>query len=282
VITRKMRANIHSETTMIIHPSHKIVILYTTHFVDVFTLSQYRKLKEEASDYADVVFLIQTDMLEEDIPDDIIYYPFSLDSLNELEYNPIAESIVPGSAHFSLLQFYKEYPTYEYYWNVEYDVVFSGNWHTFFDAFSHIDTDYIASHIHAYAEESVEENSKWPWWQSLFLVDIDLPRCEFFKAFNPVYRLSNRAAAMLDKTLSVGNKGHNEVMIPTMVHYNGYSIGDMGGSGSYVLPGFQGRFYTDPREGDFCYYPSTLRFRPIFTDSQEIDILDKLYHPVKF
>ncbi|MDD4637480.1 MAG: DUF3405 domain-containing protein [Bacteroidales bacterium] len=266
---------------MHINPSHKIVILYTTHFVDSFTLSQYRKLKEETSDHADVVFLVQTDMLEEDIPDDIVYYPFSLECLNELGYKPISESIVPGSAHFSFLQFYKDYPNYEYYWNVEYDVVFSGNWHTFFDAFSDIDTDYIASHIHSYAEKSAEENSLWPWWKTFCLVDIDLKQEEYLKAFNPVYRLSNRAIAMLDKVQSAGNMGHHEVMIPTMVHYNKFSIGEMGGSGRFVLPGFQGLFYTDSLE-EVCYRPSTMRFRPVYSNRQEITLSNKLYHPVKF
>lgn len=55
-------------------------------------------------------------------------FSFTNSILHELGYSPIEERLLPGSNHFPLLKFYREHPDYDYYWMVEDDVRFSGDW----------------------------------------------------------------------------------------------------------------------------------------------------------
>ncbi len=260
-------------------PHHKVVILFATHYADNLILQQFYKLRDEVSEYADVVFLVHADMLEKDmlIPDDIVQYPFTLESLNLLGYESIEDTILPGSNHFAVLQFFKDYPGYDYYWNVEYDVAFSGNWQTFFGAFTSLNTDFISSHIQHYVEFS-----SWLWWDWFYLVTMSILKMNYIKSFNPIYRISNKGLTLLDRDLTAGNRGHHEVLIPTILSHHLCSIGDMGGRGSFVMPGFRDLFYTFSKNTDKWYDHSTMRYRPIYDDAQEMVIPDKLYHPIKW
>jgi hypothetical protein len=122
------------------------------------------------------------------------------------------------------------------------------------------------------------------WWDSLQLKTIDIQREQYIKSFNPIYRVSNRAMKFLDEFLSDGNVGHHEVLIPTVLNYAGYKIKDWGGTGEFVLPGFENASYLTNPDVHYLYYKgSTMRFRPEFT-REEIEYLkedNKLYHPVK-
>ena len=75
-------------------------------------------------------------------------------------YTPIDQGkLVPGSNHFPLLKFFKENLGYDYYWLVEDDVRFSGEWRTFFDSFAFNSSDFLSSFI-----ETKAENPNWYWW----------------------------------------------------------------------------------------------------------------------
>ena len=98
----------------------KSVILYATHILNDYVLGQIKKLHDETKEIVDMYVLLQKDYLDPaDVPSDVSVYPFSIDSLNSLEYEPWSNTIVPGSNHFQVLQFYKEHPIYDYYWNIE-------------------------------------------------------------------------------------------------------------------------------------------------------------------
>ena len=254
------------------------VILFTTHLLDEYIIAQYRKLRSETVDLGlRAILLAQEDTINrEDVPDDIDCYWFSVESLNELDYEPIEETIVPGSNHFATLQFYKAHPDYAYYWTVEFDVCFSGNWQTFFEAFEDVETDFLSTHI-----QRIDENRSWPWWHSLYPTsDLTVPRTEYIKSFNPIYRLSNAAIAKLDELLTAGHRGHHELLVPTLLAHFGFSLGDFGGTGSFVLPAFEERFYTGNHPLDSWYQESTMRYRPLLK-VEDMQILNKIYHPIK-
>ena len=67
--------------------------------------------------------------------------------LNKLGYTPWGCTIMDGNFHFVLLDFYRQHPEYDYYWLIEYDVRFSGNWKTFFSFFHDKDEDFWAAHV---------------------------------------------------------------------------------------------------------------------------------------
>lgn len=166
----------------------------------------------------------------------------------------------------------KDYPHYDYYWNIEYDVIFSGKWEELFENFNCRETDFIASHIERYPQHPA-----WYWWNSLHLAEISLSSEQLIRSFNPIYRISNKALKLLDTVLKGReNWGHHEVLVPTVLSYYGLTLLDFGGRGEFVLPGFEERFYLMANKG----YPGSLRDVPVI-DEDEMSVENKIYHPVK-
>jgi hypothetical protein len=254
------------------------VILLATHIVNEAVLHLYAELKAGLSPADDLYLLIHHE--EEwkgilQLPEDVSHYSFNIDSLNALRYTPIKETIVPGSNHFPVLQFYLEHPAYDYYWNIEYDVAFTGRWKKLFTTCLSINTDFMTCHIRYYDEDLL-----WPWWNSL-KTNIPVSRASLLRSFNPIYRISPKALSFLDRFLKEeGNSGHHEVLLPTVLHFSGFKIADFGGNGKFVPEGFHNRFYID-EENNFQEKknPATMRYRPIFRVPGTEK--NKLYHPIK-
>lgn len=251
-------------------------LLLATHRIDEGILSLYYKLYEEAENEADVWLLLETeDGNMPHLPEEVHCYPFSVDTLNELGFEPIAETIVPGSNHFPLWQFRHDHPEYAYYWSIEYDVRFSGHWNKFLRFFRDKKEDFISSHI-----QTLEENPYWPHWRRMHTAGIFIRQTEYLKSFNPIYRISARAMDSVEQFLLSGASGHHELLLPTWLHHQGFSLRDMGGTGSFVYPEKENLFYTDCDAHDSWYQASSMRYRPLYT-VEDMNIANKLYHPIK-
>ena len=201
-------------------------------------------------------------------------FTFNDDILKRLNYIPLSETLVPGSNHFPLLDFYKTNPDYDHYWLIEDDVRFSGLWHFLFSTFSDLyNYDLLASYIGNYKEEP-----RWFWWNSLRHNEYFIPLAERYKSFHPIYRLSNAALAHLCSMLDNKWVGHHEVLIPTLLYRSNYKLLDFGGEGRFVLKGFENKFYI-AHDSKTPPSVSTLRYRPI--RYQEGNSTNKIYHPVK-
>ena len=254
---------------------HTNAFLFVTHKVNEEILERYTALESETKDIGHTFFLLneESDCYEEKIPQsNITPYIFNEETLNELDYEPIADTIIPGSNHFATLQFFKDNPGFTFYWVIEYDVIYTGNWNNFFENFENIEVDFISSKIQRY-----EDVPFWPWWKSLHLDDRNLKAHQLLMSFNPIYRISNKALAFLDRFLK-GRKnwGHHEALIPTALGRAGFKLLDFGGNGEFVLPQFRERFYIDQPNLNI----RTMRYRP-FIKQSELVLQDKLYHPVK-
>lgn len=233
----------------------KTEILYVTHRIDETIMERYTNIKNSVKNISDVYLLFNKGEEEITLPEGILPYYFDTESLNLLNYEPIEETIIPGSNHFAVLQFFQDYPHYDYYWNIEYDVVYTGNWTDFFFCFNSIDADFITSHI-----ERFPDKPHWYWWNSLHLDNLSLQKHQLIRSFNPVYRISNKALAFLNNLLKGGNNwGHHEVVIPTVLHYFDFKILDFGGNGEFVLPQFEEKFYLMSTQ----YADGTMRHIPI-------------------
>jgi hypothetical protein len=205
------------------------------------------------------------------------HYIFTNDILQRLNYKAIGETLIPGSNHFPLLDFYLKNPLYDHYWYIEDDVRFSGSWSYFFNFFSKqvIQPDFISSHMRTYIEEPV-----WPWWNSLTHTHYCIPPHLCIRSFNPIYRISNAALHYIHYALIEKWQGHHEVLLPTLLHLEGYTIADFGGKGQFVMPGQEDHFYISSECGiDGYLYSGSMRYRPAI-QSYETNI-NKLYHPVK-
>jgi Protein of unknown function (DUF3405). len=226
-------------------------------------IRQFKKLVNDGEGYADAFLLYH--QKEEQLPSSIEthnHFVFTNDILWELGYKPIEGTLVPGSNHFPLLKFYLQNPQYDYYWNIEDDVRFYGNWSYLFDFYKDNDADLITCHIQPF-----RENTGWYWWHTLNVGDHSISIDQVVKSFNPIYRISNRALALLHKSLTNGWSGHHEVVMPTLFYASGFPIADFGGNGRFAPDGMKNAFYTN----------NSMSHVPI----QMGDVQNRLYHPIK-
>ena len=243
----------------------KQAVLYLTTKSNEWTLSSFHALEQSLQGKADVYFAYhqQGDVLPVSLQNIENLFVFTSDVLKELGYTPIERGkLVPGSNHFPLLKFYKENQGYDYYWLVEDDVRFSGEWKDFFGSFASCTSDFLASVI-----ETKAENPTWYWWTSLKTGNEVIAEEKLLKSFNPIYRLSSQALVCIDAHLRIGWMGHYEVLLPTLLYNKGFFLEDFGGEGTFVRPENNAKFYDD----------TSMRIAPVLPDDRK----NYLFHPVK-
>lgn len=243
----------------------KQAVLYLTNKSNEWTLSAFHALEQSLQGMADVYFAYhqQGDVLPVSLQNIENLFVFTSDVLNELGYTPIEKGkLVPGSNHFPLLKFFKENQCYDYYWLVEDDVRFSGDWKDFFDSFASSTSDFLSSVI-----ETKAENPNWYWWTSLKTGNEVIAEEKLLKSFNPIYRLSSQALVCIDAHLRIGWMGHYEVLLPTLLYNKGFLLEDFGGEGTFVRPENNAKFYDD----------TSMRIAPVLPDDRK----NYLFHPVK-
>lgn len=243
----------------------KQVVLYLTNKSNEWTLSAFHALAQSLQGVADVyhAYHQQGVVLPVSLQNIENLFVFTSDILSELGYTPIEEGkLVPGSNHFPLLKFFKENQGYDYYWLVEDDVRFSGEWKEFFGSFASCTSDFLSSVI-----ETKAENPNWYWWTSLKTGNAVIAEEKQMKSFNPIYRLSSQALACVDAHLRKGWMGHHEVLLPTLLYNKGFLLEDFGGEGSFVRLENKSKFYDD----------TSMCIAPVLPDDRK----NYLFHPVK-
>lgn len=235
----------------------KQCILMLTHIMNKDVWDRFKKLKTETSSIADCFLYCSNN--------NDVKSAFS--KLINTGYNPISDTIVPGSPWYSLAQFYLDHKDYDYYWYVEYDAVFNGNWNDFFLDFSDEEADLVASYIELY-----DDNRNWCWWD----IEVNMPYelKDRVKSFNPVMRLSNKALKFLDAQCSTGISGHYEVLIPTVLYNNGFELLDFGGEGRFTPKKFINKYYT-------CKIKPYNYWHIVGYTTDELVMPNMLYHPIK-
>lgn len=256
----------------------KNVILLLTNKDSDIVLNEYNKLKDELDPNLYDIFILYHS--NGDIPDrikNINHFSFTNSILYDLGFKPIKKSLIPGSLHFPLFAFAKEYSNYENYWFIEDDVRFNGNWCDFFNNVDNIKCDLLSTqvrdiykpeHLFVYSERS-KIVIPWFWFNSLKHPTKIIRNEDKLVSFNPFYRLSNNAIKYLFNVLNDGWEGHNEILIATLLKMGGYSVVDFGCDGDYVFKNNKGLFYNK----------NTYRYLPIYEETGEIK--NFIYHPVK-
>lgn len=253
------------------------VVLLMSHFFNAKIEEKFHRLREElACHQYDVFLIINTNNKADtrDFPSDIQLCIYDPKDLNELGYTPISSKLLPGSCHFPVLRFYKEHAEYTYYWFIEYDVEFTGEWSVLMDDFCLSSADFIASHVFKY---NLQTNGNWYWWNKKCNIGYPLETC--IRAFHPICRYSNAALKCIDLYQQKGFYAHSEVLIPTCLFHAGMTLEDFGGSGEFVKEGNENKFYFDYGTEEKC----SLRYRPPFPLKEILQNKREktLYHPVK-
>ena len=254
---------------------NKQVFLYLTQKTTSSLIEPFRKLTLESQEFGDVYLLYhhKLNYVPEIIKNEK-HFMFTNEVLYEHNYFPIGFSLVPGNNHFPLLKFYLEYPDFDYYWCIEDDVRFSGDWRSLFSCFSEVSADFISSHIQ---RASLVPN--WPMWDTLANPYKIIPFEDRIRSFNPIYRISNEALEFVINALQSKWCGHHEVLLPTLIYQADLQIMDFGGKGEFVAPGYESKFYTEESDDPYSVLEGTLRWRPSFIKAG--DLSNKIYHPIK-
>lgn len=248
----------------------KDIILLVTHFIDSLVISRYDRLRTEADkEKYDVMLLINSDSQQDELPSPKAVY--ARDELYSMGYTPICATVSPGSCHFALLAFHRDFPEYRNYWFVEYDVLYTGRWADFLASFEDDRSDFISCEVERY---DPEVNGDWPWWRLSNNSGYPLERN--LRGFNPICRYSNRALHYLDSYLKEGHSAHSEVMVTTALFNAGFTLADIGAYGEFSADSRKGRHYI---RNDRLNQGS-VRWRPEFT-SRDTLLPNMLYHPVK-
>lgn len=246
----------------------EVAVLFLSHVVDNDTLAEYKKISVAVDGIAEPHFLLH---VKADAPPDARLpgdaLTFTDEILRTLRYTPLTQAIVPGSAHFPLLHFFLTHSEFDYYWIIEFDVRFAGDWKIFFESTRLIEADLLSSCMNSYTS-----GSEWFWWPHLNHPKKSVPLAQRLRSFNPIYRISHAALRHLHQCQRDGWVGHFEVLMPTLLLRAGFKLVDLGGAGKFVAAGGQNKFYTEGEDG-------TMRHRPCHEKTGAE--ADKLYHPVK-
>lgn len=256
----------------------KVVVLFFCHIINNYTISAYEKLRRELGEEYCFYWLFQKDNESRETPlmlDGINLFEFDMSCLNSLGYREVTN--LYGNDHYVIEFFYREHPEYEYYWVVEYDVLFSGDWKILMNSFTDSRTDFISAHI----EKRNPYNEEWCWWNSMKYSPRYESACKVrVKSFNPICRFSNQALCFLNEFLGdKQNTGFYEVLVSTVLYNAGYRLEDFGGTGFFVSEANANRFYVQ----GLGVNNGTSRWRPSFslTEICALSTRNKLFHPVK-
>lgn len=240
----------------------KQAFLIVTQEISKHVLKLYNKIKAAVPNPEDVILLFHArGSALPNVPEGVRVETFTNDVMKNLGYKPIRTKLVPGSNHFPVLEFFLKNPQYQYYWCIEDDVTFSGEWSHFFNSVNKYDYDFVTSHIRRYTDLP-----DWFWWDTYRVPGKDFDT-DMINSFNPAYRISNRALKFIDLSLKNGYRGHHEVLLPTLLRSGGYTLADLGSDENHVTPCLS-----------LCTL-GTMRWKPVFFRPGPKK--NHLYHPVK-
>lgn len=120
---------------------------------------------------ADLFIGYQADKVQPSLSKGVNLFPFTIKDLNRLGYRAWGCTLMDGNFHFVMLEFFRRNPEFDYYWLVEYDVRFNGDWRDFFTFFKNKNEDFISAHI-----ETVSDNPDWIRWKEIETINLQTDR----------------------------------------------------------------------------------------------------------
>ncbi len=251
------------------------VFLFLTHIYSEEIYEEFRKLQRATRELGECILLYQQ---KPGIPVDSRFLALPHYILSDQDQTKFSdapyfadspECLKPDRA---LIKFSREHK-FDYYWLIEYDVRFSGDWEYFFRYFSESAGDLLTSHIRTYAQEP-----DWLFWR-LDHFDEKTDLAKALRSFNPIFRISAPALDHVYRMYLKGWTGIYEALIPTLLFQGNFTLRDFGGTGDFVLPQDIGRFYLDSSDCKLLD-GKTMRYRPFHTSLSGYPE-NKLIHPVK-
>lgn len=130
--------------------NNKFLVLYAAHFINEFSLIQFNKLKNELPEGYDLVWWLDDNCKDELVPD-IKYITFPHKTIETIGYHQFGW-INPMKYMETYYVENEWFRNYDYYWIVEFDVYFNGNWNYFFKTVDKYNEDLVCSSLSMYKE----------------------------------------------------------------------------------------------------------------------------------
>lgn len=198
-----------------------------------------------------------------------------------------------GHSDLPILAFFREEPGYARYWVIEYDVRYTGSWRALLADLGSRPADLLGTTVQRRAE-----NPGWANWPTVVTGAETVADEHWIKSFMPFVAVTPRLLAAIDARYQRGWTGHSEATWPMIASLNGFGIEDIGGSGTFVPPGRERRYYwntpLDPhlRPGCFVFRPTVApgqndqAWRGDAPDARawaeaQLRVAFRLVHPVK-
>ena len=196
------------------------VILFCCHFWSPELEREYSRLVKCCGKDFDVVLSYDCSGNNALMSSDFPSHLFTIEQIRKMGYGFPEHEGLWSHIEYPIIDYYLRNPRYDYYWRIEYDVRFGGDWGVFFRAFQDNEADLLGTYVRAY-----KDDPDWYWWNSInFNVDQDCLRGVFF----PVIRFSKRSLACLDQKYRAGAVGYSEVIVPTLLGLECMTIEDIG------------------------------------------------------
>lgn len=260
---------------------NEVAVLFLAHEWSDSAAQRFARLRRELGASVDCFLLLQDDQGEvlrtwtaflHSIGAPAALAAFQADELPaQLGYPYFGGGRIMGNSHFALMRFALQ-GRHHYYWQIESDVEYRGNWLSFLEAYRDNDADLLASHVHRY-----DEWPTWDWWRSLkFPPDGKPKRGDLHKAFCPVARYSRPALELIDQAHKDGWSGHFEALVPTVLTAHGKRVQDFLATQACYVGGSQNPCPIVPLQ-------STMRWRPPISIAEFARRAKGplLFHPVK-
>jgi hypothetical protein len=121
-----------------------------------------------------------------------------------------------NAAH-STIMYYLENPDFDYYWVVEYDVIFNGNWDYFFKLFENDKSDFLGPDLVPFVEGHPEFR------KYKFNQTYKKP----LKSFGCIQRYSRQLIEAVYEELMSGNFAYFEILFPSVAYEYGMNVSDL-------------------------------------------------------
>ncbi len=261
--------------------------IFLTHVWQPEIAVHYARLKREAGAALDVFLVYQLKDDAATIPEgmkpDLVVRMADSARLFPLRYDEFSQRPNPwGYVDLVWITAFLDplLAAYERLWLVEYDVDFSGDWATFFDAAAEYEGDLLAARIRPLSADPTF------FFAPIYRQPETAPGDPLI-AFMPISRFSRRLLEHYRQTLlPPGWHGHFEMVLPSMARADGYVVEEIGGSDALTPPERRGLHY-DGTFADLHSRNTTHAFRPprghrYFVNApRRFRQRDRIYHPIK-
>ena len=256
----------------------RTAVFFTTHVINKRVTAHFCKLRDELPEgYQLTLFYDEAHLSERaarNLAGDALLPHKGNDWQRFKRPGRLSSAKIPGNEEALMFSALDRLPGYDWYWYIEYDVAFSGNWGKFFSATEQADADLLAVNM---IRRGAIPN--WPLWRSLEIPPgLEVAHSGWVRAHFAIARISRRLPEVLIPVYKQGWAGNSEGLLATLAEQHGLRIEDIGGDGEFVKTGNTNRFYRSTPAND-SLGPGTFVFRPAM--EKPGDDPDMLWHPVK-